>query len=174
MPQPRPRRPWARRCYTAPRVSVPACQKNTSDRLACLAAKAVKLPFLCRQSTLMGGELPACLVEERVMPEAESSTPTKVPLTERLKALMLEYGSLALWVYLVIFVAVWAGFVLLISMGFHVNTHGKTAGTVFAAYLATKLTQPIRIGATLLLTPVVMKVLRLKKRSQSSETAPPE
>ena len=108
------------------------------------------------------------------MPEAESSTPTKVPLTERLKALMIEYGSLALWVYLVIFVAVWVGFALLISMGLHVNTHGKTAGTVLAAYLATKLTQPIRIGATLLLTPVVMKVLRLKKRSPSSETAPPE
>ena len=88
---------------------------------------------------------------------------------------MIEYGSLALWVYFVIFAVVLLGFVLAISMGFHVKSHAMTVGTWGAAYLATKITQPLRIAATLVLTPFVMKVLRLKKRSQSSETsAPPE
>ena len=108
------------------------------------------------------------------MQPAETSRPPKASMTERLKALMLEYGSMAVWVYFVIFAVVLVGFVLAISMGFHVKGHAMTLGTWGAAYVATKLTQPLRIGATLLLTPFVMKVLRLRKRVRPSEPAPPE
>jgi hypothetical protein len=105
------------------------------------------------------------------MPPTEPATPTKVPLSERLKALMVEYGSLAVWVYFGIFAIVLVGFVLAISFGFHAKGHAGTAGTWGAAYLATKLTQPLRIAATLVLTPFVMKVLRLKKRTPATESS---
>jgi len=97
---------------------------------------------------------------------------TKVPLSERLKTLMAEYGSVALWVYFAIFALVLGGFALAMSLGFHVKGGALTAGTWGAAYVATKLTQPLRILATLVLTPIVMKVLRLKKRTPSVPTSP--
>jgi hypothetical protein len=102
------------------------------------------------------------------MPPTEPSPLTKPPLTERLKTLMMEYGSLAVWVYFSIFVIVLVAFVLAIKFGIHVKSPVGTAGTWGAAYLATKLTQPLRIVATLVLTPLVMKIFRLKKRSQPS------
>jgi hypothetical protein len=108
------------------------------------------------------------------MPDANPTTPTKAPLSERLKALVIEYGSLALWVYFAIFALVLFGFAAAISMGFHAKSHAMTVGTWGAAYVATKITQPLRIAATLVLTPVVMKVLRLKKRVRPPETARPE
>ena len=69
----------------------------------------------------------------------------------RLKALINDYGPLALTVYFVIFFATWAGFAVAIKSG--LQTH--PAGVVVGAWLATKLTQPLRIVATLFLTPVV-------------------
>ena len=106
------------------------------------------------------------LVEHAAMPEP--STPAKVPMSERLKALMLEYGGVAIWVYFVIFALTLGGSALAITFGFHVKGSTMTVGTWGAAYLATKLLQPLRILATLVVTPLVMKVLRLKKRTPGS------
>jgi hypothetical protein len=108
------------------------------------------------------------------MSDTGPSASTKIPLSERLKALVVEYGSLALWVYFAIFALVLFGFAAAISMGVHVASRAMTVGTWGAAYVATKITQPLRIAATLVLTPVVMKVLRLKKRPRPQETAKPE
>jgi hypothetical protein len=55
------------------------------------------------------------------------------------------------------------GFVLAIRIGVKVESAGATAGTWAAAYVATKLTQPLRILATLAVTPVAMKLLPQKK-----------
>lgn len=77
----------------------------------------------------------------------------------KLKQLLETYGRLALWVYLVIWVAVLAGFAVAISAGFNVKDGPAGMGVLGAAWLATKVTQPLRIGATLLLTPVVSAVL---------------
>lgn len=115
--------------------------------------------------------MPAQLVRLGAMPPTERTTSTKVPMSERLKALMVEYGSLAVWVYFGIFAVVLVGFVVAISFGFHAKSHAGTASTWGAAYLATKLTQPLRIAATLVLTPFVMKVLRLKKRTPETESS---
>ncbi len=102
----------------------------------------------------------------------ESRKPAKVPITERLQALMVEYGSVALWVYFGIFALTLGGFALAISLGFHAKSSTMTVGTWGAAYLATKLLQPLRILGTLVLTPVVMKVLPLKKRSAPTSPKP--
>jgi hypothetical protein len=69
---------------------------------------------------------------------------------------------------LVIFATTIAGFAFAIGSGFQVEGAAATAGTWGAAYLATKLTQPIRIGATLALTPLVARVVRRKKREPAA------
>ena len=79
---------------------------------------------------------------------------------------MAKYGPIALAVYLGIFVLTMTGFSIAIMQGFEVEGASSTAGIFGAAWVATKLTQPIRIGATLALTPLIGKALeRLKGRS---------
>jgi uncharacterized protein FAM210 len=85
------------------------------------------------------------------------------------KDLLAEYGAIAVIVYFTIFFAVWVGAWAAIQRG--VDLHALAAhvglsanGTVAnlgawaAAYLFTKLLQPIRIGVTLLLTPILARV----------------
>lgn len=84
---------------------------------------------------------------------------------ERLKHLLAEYGRLALYVYLAIFVVVLAGFALAIQMGIRVESAAGKAGVWGAAWLATKMTQPLRILATLALTPLLAQLLRRRKRA---------
>jgi hypothetical protein len=80
---------------------------------------------------------------------------------EKLKILLQEYGRIVLWVYLVIWLVVLAGFAFAISAGFNVKSVSASGlGVLGAAWLATKLTQPLRIAGTLALTPVVATVLK--------------
>jgi hypothetical protein len=74
------------------------------------------------------------------------------------KQLLAEYGRVALAVYLVIFAATLLGSWMAIRMGWRPAGAAGNAGTLAAAYLATKLTQPLRIAATVVLTPVVARV----------------
>jgi len=94
---------------------------------------------------------------------------------ERLKNLLAEYGKLALYVYLAIFVVVLAGFALAIQMGIRVESVAGKAGVWGAAWLATKVTQPLRILATLALTPLLAQLLRRRKRANdpSRQDQPP-
>lgn len=78
----------------------------------------------------------------------------------RLKALLDDYGTVALLTYFVLFVLVFSGASLAISLGFNPKGAGGTAGLLGAAYLATKATQPLRIGATIVLTPLLARALK--------------
>jgi hypothetical protein len=93
-------------------------------------------------------------------PSPAAPAPAKPSFKERLNALMTEYGSLALYVYFIIFAIVLVSFALAIQLGFKTDSTAGTAGTWGAAWVATKLTQPLRIGATLLLTPIIGNVRR--------------
>jgi len=84
----------------------------------------------------------------------------KPSLKERFKTLMANYGRLAIWVYFTIFFGCWAGFAVAIHLGFQVEGAGGTTGTVLGSYAAAKVTQPLRILATLALTPPLERVLR--------------
>jgi hypothetical protein len=53
-----------------------------------------------------------------------------------------------------------AGFAIAISAGFDVKDGPAGIGVLGGAWVATKLTQPLRIGATLLLTPAVAALLK--------------
>jgi len=90
---------------------------------------------------------------------------------ERLKKLMAEFGKLGLVIYLILFALVLLGFVVAIQTGFHVESTAGKAGLWGAAWLATKVTQPLRILATLALTPIVAQALkRWKKPPQDGVT----
>jgi len=90
---------------------------------------------------------------------------------DKLKLLLEEYGRIVLWVYLVIWLIVLAGFALAISAGFNVKSVSASGlGVLGAAWLATKLTQPLRIAATLVLTPVISAALK-KWRSRGKPHA---
>jgi len=92
----------------------------------------------------------------------------------KLKALLEEYGRTAIWVYLVIWLTVLAGFALTIKAGFDVKSVSASGlGVLGAAWLATKLTQPLRIAGTLLLTPVIAAALN-KWRARGQADKPEE
>lgn len=99
--------------------------------------------------------------------------PKKLPLSERLKALFAEYGQLAIVIYFVIFALTLAGFALAIRFGVQIEGTAGAAGTLGAAWLATKVTQPLRIAGTLALTPVVAALRnRLRGGAPADRTAP--
>jgi hypothetical protein len=109
---------------------------------------------------------------------AASAPPTQKPLPvwrERLKVLIAESGAIVLWVYFGIFGIVLVSFALAIQFGVNVQGVAGTAGTWGAAYLATKLTQPLRIAATLAITPALASFLRRfrSKRAQQQAALPP-
>ena len=74
------------------------------------------------------------------------------------KQILAEYGAVALVVYLSIFAIVLAAFWTAITMGWQPSSAASNVGAFTAAYLATKLTQPVRIAATIGLTPIVAKI----------------
>ena len=83
------------------------------------------------------------------------------------KHLLTEYGAVAVVVYFAIFFAVLGGFWVAIRTGWRPESAAGTVGAFTAAYIATKLTQPLRIAATLLLTPLVAKAYeRLRGRGR--------
>ena len=61
-------------------------------------------------------------------------------------------------VYFTIFFAVLFGFWVALHFGWRPSSAAGTAGTLAAAYVATKLTQPLRIAATLALTPLAARL----------------
>ena len=90
----------------------------------------------------------------------EQQPTAKLPLKARFKALMDEYGKIAIATYFGIFFLVIGGFWLAIRFGVQVEGAAGTAGTLAAAWVATKLTQPLRILGTLLLTPIIGRFIR--------------
>jgi len=76
-------------------------------------------------------------------------------MKERLKTLMAEFGKVAIVVWFTIFGLSIATFFTLITLGFEVEGAAGSGGTLLGAYLATQVIKPLRIGATLVLTPLV-------------------
>jgi hypothetical protein len=75
-----------------------------------------------------------------------------------IKHILVEYGAVAVAVYLLIFTLVLVGFWAAIRFGWQPTSAAGNVGTWTAAYIATKLTQPLRIMATLAVTPFIAKV----------------
>ena len=87
---------------------------------------------------------------------------------ERIKALLAEYGRTAIVVYLVMFAIVFAGFLIAVgAAGYAPDGAASGAGVIGLAWLATKLTQPLRILATLALTPLVSAAVKRLRRPRA-------
>jgi hypothetical protein len=82
---------------------------------------------------------------------------------------MAEYGVIAVIVYFTIFFATWIGAwaaiqrgvdlaALAARFGLSSNRIVANLGAWTAAYIFTKILQPVRIGVTLLLTPVMARL----------------
>lgn len=72
-----------------------------------------------------------------------------------LQQILAEYGVVAVVVYLTLFAIVLGAFWATIHLGWRPEGVTGNLGAFTAAYLATKVTQPLRIAATLGLTPLV-------------------
>jgi hypothetical protein len=85
---------------------------------------------------------------------------------QTLTRVFTEYGAVALVLYLAIFALVFAGVWFALQAGWAPSSTAGKAGGLAATYIITKLTQPLRIAATVVLTPLVAKVyerIRFKK-----------
>ena len=74
--------------------------------------------------------------------------------------LVEEYGSAAIATYLVLFFTTWIALWVAISWGFDPGSNAASAGTIGGAWVATKVTQPVRIGATIVITPLAVRLWR--------------
>ena len=90
-----------------------------------------------------------------------------VAVKKTIQKLLAEYGTVAVVVYFVIFFAVLGAFWLAIRLGWQPTSAAGSVGTFAAAYIATKLTQPLRIAATLVITPFIAKLYERMRGRES-------
>lgn len=81
-------------------------------------------------------------------------------MQNKIKQIVGEYGPIAIVVYFAIFFTVLLAAWGALHFGWRPESVAGNVGTFTAAYLATKLTQPARIAATLVLTPILARVHR--------------
>jgi len=93
-------------------------------------------------------------------------------LVTRFRDLLLEYGVIALIVHYVIFALVIVGFWAAIRAGWEPTTTVASVGSWTAAYIATKVTQPLRIVATLAITPFIARIYE-RMTGKSAGSPPP-
>lgn len=84
-------------------------------------------------------------------------------LKDRMSALLAEYGKVALWVYLTLSLTAIIGFSIAIGLGFSASSSTGVIGAIGAGWLAAKATMPLRILATLGLTPLVAALIRRRR-----------
>ena len=92
-------------------------------------------------------------------------------MRKTLKHILVEYGAVAVVVYLTIFFLVLFGFWTAIRFGWQPSTAVASVGSFAAAYIATKVTQPLRIAATLALTPFIAKLYERMTGRAASKSA---
>lgn len=87
----------------------------------------------------------------------------------RLQELFAEFGTVAFVIYFTIFFGTWAGFWWAIGQGYELDGAAAEMGRIGGAYAATKLTQPLRIGVTVVLTPFIAAIVRKVRGSGPAE-----
>ena len=83
-------------------------------------------------------------------------------MNSKAQNLFAKYGRVGLFVYFIIFFLTLFGFWLLLTAGVDIRTWSFFSelgdiGVIGLAYAATKITQPIRIALTLLITAIINK-----------------
>src|SRR4051812_35643469 len=93
----------------------------------------------------------------------------KLSLKERLAAHTAEYGKIAIYTYLALSISAIIGFSIAIGIGVSPSDATGVLGVIGAGWLAAKATLPLRILATLGLTPLVAAVVRRRKPAKSPD-----
>lgn len=93
-------------------------------------------------------------------------------MRKTLKNILAEYGAIAVVVYLVLFTIVFIGSYFAIQLGWTPGTTTGRVGMWTAAYIVTKISQPLRIAATVVITTFVGRMWEKRRRS-GPEEAPP-
>ena len=88
-----------------------------------------------------------------------------------LQEILTKYGPIAVALYLAIFALVLGTSYFALSFGWKPEGVVGGAGLFTAAYIVTKITQPLRIAATVLLTPIVGRVWRRNEDPEKPEPA---
>lgn len=114
-----------------------------------------------------------CYIAE-VTEEVVAPAPKRT-LKERLKAHIAEYGRVAIYTYLTLSILTIAGFSIAIGAGVTPSSATGVLGVIGAGWVAAKATMPLRILATLGLTPLISALLQRRKRVEVvDEEAPDE
>jgi hypothetical protein len=88
---------------------------------------------------------------------------------DRLQAHFAEYGRIAIWTYLVLSILTITAFSIAIGMGVSPSSTTGVFGVIGAGWVAAKATMPLRILATLALTPLVAALVQRRKKPESVE-----
>lgn len=88
----------------------------------------------------------------------------KLTLKERLKAHFAEYGRIAIYTYLSLSLLAIVGFSIAIGAGVTPSSATGVLGVIGAGWVAAKATMPLRILATLALTPLIAALVQRRKR----------
>jgi Kef-type K+ transport system membrane component KefB len=91
-------------------------------------------------------------------------------MKKTLKEILAEYGAIAVAVYLILFAVVLIGAWAAIRLGWAPGGAMGTAGTWTAAYIVTKITQPLRIAATVVITTFIGKLWKRGDPKEPGET----
>src|SRR4026209_264111 len=87
-------------------------------------------------------------------------------MRKTLKNVFAEYGAIAVVVYLTLFPIVLVGSYFAIRLGWTPGGVAGQAGAWTAAYLVTKIAQPLRIAATVLITTFVGRLWENRKTAR--------
>ncbi len=90
-------------------------------------------------------------------------------MRKSLKNILSEYGPIAVVVYLTLFATVLIGSYFAIRLGWTPGNAASQAGAWTAAYIVTKIAQPLRIGATIVITTFIGRLWEKRKGPNSVE-----
>ena len=90
-------------------------------------------------------------------------------MRKTLKNILAEYGAIAVVVYLALFTLVFVGSYFAIRLGWTPGSVAGQAGAWTAAYVVTKIAQPLRIAGTVLITTFVGKLWENRKTRRSPD-----
>lgn len=96
-------------------------------------------------------------------------TEPRLPLRERLKKQFTEYPRIAIITYLTLSLLSIAGFSIAIGIGAQPSTATGTLGVIGAGWVAAKALMPLRILATLALTPPIAAVVAKFKKPEPAD-----
>ena len=97
-------------------------------------------------------------------------------MTAKLKQLFIDYGFIAIVIHFSIFFLTWGGFYLALTSGMDLTQWEwlpefvATGGNIAISYVITQALKPIRLALTLILTPLLGRIVMKRRAVKQSES----